>query len=184
MNGRRDPFSTSGCHPNDPAFEPSCAGCDQAGRCRCDDEARCERCRTYHRPSENCPEENPPMAEIIVSPTVRPSRYQPRSFAAFRLTNVSASKTPKWKTVPIEIGQVSSATEAVEQAKLRCFHKDRLAVREADENGDISLHLYAVKQQSQPIYVPDGLELRRQLRLYVDPICTISEAAFATDAAA
>lgn len=47
-------------HANHPCQTDYCNGCEtdlSRGRCHCDDAELCGSCRSYHRPSEDCPPE-------------------------------------------------------------------------------------------------------------------------------
>lgn len=67
-----------------------------------------------------------------------------------------------------------SLSDAVETAKVRCFHKDKLVIRETETlSNETKLHLYAVKRQARPTYVYRDYQTHREHPLYVEPVCVI-----------
>jgi hypothetical protein len=68
---------------------------------------------------------------------LRPQRYTAATYEAFRLADGLKEARA--------LLAAASRKEAVEQGKTRCFHKDKLVIRETGESGTI-LHFYAIRK--------------------------------------
>lgn len=124
------------------------------------------------------------MSALAIENAARPIPYAVSPvYLAFRLTDTG--------TYPL--GQVEAETlkAAVDAAKQRCFHKDRLLIREAgirlrqwadgaEEVPFDNLHIFAVRQRARPNYVWEGHVQRRVQILEADPVCVIDALIFAT----
>lgn len=100
--------------------------------------------------------------------------YAPRSFKAFRVVALASGH----RTYPIPLDPMpATLAEAVDQAKLRCDHKDTLVLLASDEErGAETRHLFAIKRKSTPTYVyRDHQEQQRIQHLYAAPLCEIDE---------
>jgi hypothetical protein len=100
----------------------------------------------------------------------RATRYGAAAFAAFRISESN-------RTYPSQIdGDPATLAEAVDIAKLRCFHKERLVIRETDRDGAVKLHVYAIRQSSKarPVYRDYQTTMVRDL--YAEPVCSIDGA--------
>jgi hypothetical protein len=99
---------------------------------------------------------------MIPSPRAIP--YAPKTFTAFRITNGRTHPMP-FAGDPETVDQAKDL--ALIGPKLIC-HKDHLLIRETDEDGATTLHLFAIKQRSKPDYVRDGFTTRAVKRLYAE----------------
>lgn len=101
----------------------------------------------------------------------RPAPYQAVTYAAFRLDNGRAS--------PLNIGEATSLTAAVDTAKLACLHKEVLAIRETDADG-VRVHLYAIKRRApQWKQLPGEVVPTRVAELYAEAVCVVPGSVFA-----
>ena len=104
--------------------------------------------------------------------------YCATTYEAFRVGNVSATKTPKWRTYVVDIaGYLLPDLEAAKNAALisQSFDRgDQLIIREIGDQG-VQLHLFSIKQRSAPTYVPDpdSMTTKRVNRMYADPLCVV-----------
>jgi hypothetical protein len=93
----------------------------------------------------------------------RAVRLQPRTFYPFRVVE-------NGRTLPLVV-DCASLDEAVEGAKVHCFHKEHLLIREVGEGCD-KFHIYAIKQKSTPRYVHRDHVTRAVRDLYAAKVCT------------
>lgn len=96
----------------------------------------------------------------------RPQPYSTLSFEAFRVTET--------RTFPLA-AEGSALPDFLASAQVRCFHKDKLLIRETDtETGTVKLHLYAIKKKAPKWIHPAGEIMPRRVEdLYADPLCII-----------
>lgn len=102
-----------------------------------------------------------------------------RTYAAFRISEVVPGQ---WDRVS-PLGEIDADTLEEALAKALAgdrpstsglFHKDRLVIREEQEDGEASLHLYVIRQKSVPRYVYDSLgRERREFDLYPEKVCVV-----------
>ena len=99
----------------------------------------------------------------------RPVRYGDLSFKAFRI----AESNGRLSRLQIADDHVT-VEEAIDDAKLRCIHKDKLLIRSFnDRTGEVRLHLYAIKRQSRANYVYRDYQTVREHPMYAEAICVI-----------
>lgn len=109
------------------------------------------------------------------------SLYCATTYEAFRVGNISATRTPKWRTYAVDInGYLLPDLEAAKNAALLAssFERgDQLVIRETGDRG-VQLHVYSIKRKSAPNYVPDeaSMTTKRVHRLYAAPLCVMDGA--------
>lgn len=102
--------------------------------------------------------------------TLRP--YATRTFAAFRVTESNRTYPVTLHTTP---GSLEAALNEALTRTLLC-HKETLILRETDEDGAVSLHLYAIKRRSRPDYVHENHVTRAVHRLYAEKLAVVDGA--------
>jgi hypothetical protein len=93
-----------------------------------------------------------------------------RSVYAYRISESG-------RTYPV-IVDCNSLEQAVDGAKIQCFHKEHLLIREVG-NGRDRLHIYAIRQKSTPRYVHKDHVTRAVRDLYAAPVCSFDGAMLA-----
>lgn len=93
-------------------------------------------------------------------------RYVPKTFAAFRIGEGGTSR------LSIDADDLQGALNAALPA---CIHKDKLAIREADEEtGETVVHLYVIRRRA-PMWVQPAGEImpRRVCDHYAELVATL-----------
>jgi hypothetical protein len=108
---------------------------------------------------------------------LRPLPYNTKLFAAFRLHELPCQpfdNGSRSRTSPIAIHGATSLDEAVNAAIYTLSHKEKLLIRETDEeSGKTTLHLFAVKKRARADFVRVGDRVERRERLYCERLCEI-----------
>lgn len=93
--------------------------------------------------------------------------YTPRSYAAFRARNDG-------RTDLLRIdGSPTSLADALANVLPLCIFKDKVAVRETDDDGS-RLHLFTIRKKAPQWVHPAGEIMPRRVEdLYADPVCVL-----------
>ncbi|HEX5183622.1 MAG TPA: hypothetical protein VFW19_10785 [Allosphingosinicella sp.] len=109
------------------------------------------------------------MASVITSEP-RAGRFATKTFAAFRIADDMPGRSYRLAFD----GRPRDLEDALNQTKVRCFHKDKLVIRETDElSTAVEFHLFAIKQKSRPRYEYKDHRQVAVRDLYAELICVL-----------